>query len=50
MIAYAATRSARANAIDRSRTAGHVYGSFNREYASSPNRSDVRGYDTLGNK
>ena len=50
MVTFTETRSARAIAIDRSRTAKQVYGSFNQKYASSPNRSDVEGYDTRGTK
>jgi len=50
MVTYTETRSARAIAIDRSRTARQVYSDFNQEYVGSPNRSDVDGYDTRGNK
>src|SRR3989338_7873834 len=43
---YAETRSAHALKIDGAITAKKVYGSFSQEYASSPNSSDVGGYDT----
>ena len=50
MVTYTEARSARAIAIDRSRITRQIYGDFNQEYAGSPNRSDVEGYDTRGNK
>ncbi len=43
---YTETRSAHALKIDRAITAKKVYGLFSQEYASSPNSSDVEGYDT----